>query len=186
MVKKLRKVLQVSLFVLLMVIGIITSANALLVDPSSYVATGNQTSVPDIETIIGGSPYSVTLPGLYKAEPGTTISESGDLAESYDTVFSPSTDPKGVSITYTGGDFVGPIAYLLVKDGKAGWFLYNLTSLGWNGTENISITGLYPTNGSVSHISLYGSSTPTPIPAAAWLLGSGLVGLVTIRRRKTK
>jgi hypothetical protein len=26
--------------------------------------------------------------------------------------------------------------------------------------------------------------TPTPIPAAAWLLGSGLLGLVGIRRRK--
>jgi predicted extracellular nuclease len=28
------------------------------------------------------------------------------------------------------------------------------------------------------------NSTPTPIPAAAWLLGSGLLGLVGIRRRK--
>ncbi|RNC65608.1 MAG: VPLPA-CTERM sorting domain-containing protein [Desulfuromonadales bacterium] len=28
--------------------------------------------------------------------------------------------------------------------------------------------------------------TPTPIPAAAWLLGSGLMGLVGIRRRKEK
>jgi hypothetical protein len=28
--------------------------------------------------------------------------------------------------------------------------------------------------------------TPTPIPAAAWLLGSGLLGLVGIRRRKEK
>jgi hypothetical protein len=27
------------------------------------------------------------------------------------------------------------------------------------------------------------SATPTPIPAAAWLLGSGLMGLVGIRRR---
>jgi hypothetical protein len=28
--------------------------------------------------------------------------------------------------------------------------------------------------------------TPTPIPAAAWLLGSGLMGLAGIRRRKEK
>jgi hypothetical protein len=26
--------------------------------------------------------------------------------------------------------------------------------------------------------------TPTPIPAAAWLLGSGLLGLVGMRRKK--
>jgi hypothetical protein len=27
--------------------------------------------------------------------------------------------------------------------------------------------------------------TPTPIPAAAWLLGSGLLGLIGIRRRNS-
>ena len=30
----------------------------------------------------------------------------------------------------------------------------------------------------------YANATPTPIPAAAWLLGSGLLGLVGIKRRK--
>jgi hypothetical protein len=29
------------------------------------------------------------------------------------------------------------------------------------------------------------SATPTPIPAAAWLLGSGLLGMVGLKRRKT-
>jgi hypothetical protein len=29
-------------------------------------------------------------------------------------------------------------------------------------------------------------ATPTPIPAAAWLLGSGLMGLVGVRRRVKK
>jgi hypothetical protein len=31
----------------------------------------------------------------------------------------------------------------------------------------------------------YNSATPTPIPAAAWLLGSGLLGLVGIRRKQS-
>jgi hypothetical protein len=30
-----------------------------------------------------------------------------------------------------------------------------------------------------------GSVTATPIPTAAWLLGTGLIGLVGIRRRMT-
>lgn len=44
-------------------------------------------------------------------------------------------------------------------------------------------------NGSYSNIILTGSTepvpaTPTPIPAAGWLLGSGLMGLMGIRKRK--
>ena len=33
---------------------------------------------------------------------------------------------------------------------------------------------------------LSGTYVPTPIPAAAWFLGSGLLGLVEIRRRRGK
>lgn len=50
---------------------------------------------------------------------------------------------------------------------------------------------LYFTNSSdkkipygVSHISFWRSETAVPIPAAAWLLGSGLVGLLGIRMRR--
>jgi hypothetical protein len=32
----------------------------------------------------------------------------------------------------------------------------------------------------------YSEAVATPIPAAAWLLGSGLIGLVAIRRRNKK
>ena len=41
-------------------------------------------------------------------------------------------------------------------------------------------------NGNTSAVSLDASTTatPTPIPAAAWLLGSGLMGLAGVRRRK--
>ena len=42
----------------------------------------------------------------------------------------------------------------------------------WDGTsKGASVTG-YASNGS-----------PVPIPAAAWLLGSGLFGLIGVRRR---
>ena len=43
-----------------------------------------------------------------------------------------------------------------------------------------------PNDLAVSHISFYYCETPVPIPAAAWLLGSGLVGLVGIRMRRKR
>lgn len=46
----------------------------------------------------------------------------------------------------------------------------NATGSGWNG-----LSGLY----SVSML-----AQPVPVPAAAWLLGSGLIGLVAVGRRK--
>jgi hypothetical protein len=36
----------------------------------------------------------------------------------------------------------------------------------------------------LSHISLYDTANPVPIPAAAWLLGSGLLGLFAVGRRR--
>jgi hypothetical protein len=40
------------------------------------------------------------------------------------------------------------------------------------------------TSGSVTKVEFLPAATATPIPAAAWLLGSGLLGLVGLRRRK--
>jgi hypothetical protein len=52
-------------------------------------------------------------------------------------------------------------------------FASGALGVGGNGLANGTVTIDYTYN-----------ATPTPIPAAAWLLGSGLLGLAGIRRRK--
>jgi hypothetical protein len=54
----------------------------------------------------------------------------------------------------------------------------------WTETSNLVWFGPIATNGtSDAHFELV-SFTPVPIPAAAWLFGSGLLGLIGISRRK--
>ncbi len=96
-------------------------------------------------------------------------------AGSYETTFlKTSSDPSGANIAYTGGgDIVGPLMYLLVKEAK-----------GWNGTEDLILSGFWPNQGAISHVSLYGASTPVPEPATMLLLGVGLVGLAGFGRKR--
>ena len=49
-----------------------------------------------------------------------------------------------------------------------------------------SLTGLGPKAGLTSFISLSGVASPVPVPAAAWLFGSGLLGLIGVARRKER
>lgn len=65
---------------------------------------------------------------------------------------------------------------------------YNATtgqfSLNWSDPFSISLAGVpNPISGTVT-VSLTGTVAPVPLPAALWLMGSGLLGLVGIVRRK--
>lgn len=65
---------------------------------------------------------------------------------------------------------------LLVK------FLYEGSGSDWDKFRSREDTY----SGGTRHPYLYIEYQPIPIPAAAWLLGSGLIGLVAVRRRFTK
>jgi len=64
------------------------------------------------------------------------------------------------------------------------WFAYSLS----NGTTTASWSILAGAGANsspgLSHINLYGKVVPVPVPAACWLLGSALTGMIGLKRRK--
>jgi hypothetical protein len=166
----------------------VSVAQALDITPAStpqFTGTVNNTpgAIAEANLLCG----NCLVTEQYKQDVGG--GESGPLAGSYSTIFTNTPgDPSGAIITYTGGNIVSN-AYLFVKDGNQtpAWYLFNLTASGlnWNGTDTLNLSGFWPNQGAISHVSLFGgSSTPVPEPATLSLLGMGLLGFAAVQRRR--
>jgi hypothetical protein len=136
----------------------------------------------DVETITGESPLSL----LYK-----TGGEEGPFKDSYETSFG--ADNETATITYDGAPdpaISGSNLWLLVKDGADHnpiWYLFDLSAEGWNGTDQIEIGQLWPAQGAISHVDIFGGQpAPAAVPdggSTMILLGAVLAGFGAIRRR---
>lgn len=146
-----------------------------------------------------GVPYPnvwVASPGYINFGPGVGTTTTSILTangnENFTAVFSTPYYAIGLD-TYLNG--LGPAtASFYGKSGLIGSFIYPgttddkeylgiisteaITSFNWTG----SLGGHLDTG--IDNISV--SSAPVPIPAAAWLLGSGLLGLIGARRKFIK
>lgn len=163
--------------------------------------TGNNEILGLVADFLGYVPAE-----LYKQNYNGSEEGDADIKASYSTSFSSITSgdgPSTATITYAGtGNYiassVSPIrnVYGLVKDGNnvPTFYLYNLTALGWNGTDQLVFTNFWAnTQGAISHVSLFGTEkVPTttggggdPAPdggSMAMLLGMSLMGIAGARR----
>jgi len=130
---------------------------------------------------------------LYKANVGGIDEKL--FADSYNTVFvDTASDPSGATISYVPGtdSIVCPDCWLTVKDGKQEPAVYAFDLSSWDGVSDIVLSAFWPDQGAISNVAIWSSSEdgsgqppPVPLPAAVWLFGSGLVGLIGFSRRKS-
>ena len=188
------KMLMAVLGMAFMVLSMMSSASALTINPSSLpIWSGDIPNNPKADDIPGIVGSIAPLFELYKQD--VSGPESGDFASSYETAFDNTpTDPEDAVITWVEGmPFIsGSPLYLLVKDGSQTpiWYIFGLNIgasplLPWNGQETIYLNNFWPGNGAISHVSIYGP-TSVPEPSTLLLLGSGLIGLGILGRKRFK
>jgi hypothetical protein len=134
---------------------------------------------------------------LYKWDRGSASEQGGLLTGSYQTAITAGGNGYPVIISYVGAPAdIALATYLLVKDGNAGSYVFNLASTGikpldWDGVENIEIYNLFgwagkQDIGGLSHFEFYGGTTTTVVPEPSTVVASALLlvplGVAGLRR----
>lgn len=134
------------------------------------------------DPIVGGTSWKIYSTGAFsKPAPSGTV--DGTLG-SIDVDFS--SLRAQASVTILGNPYVLDVPLWPLTTPPSGGTYdsgTNAYTLNWSNSFSVVVGGYLPVSGTVS-VSLAGDVTPVPVPAAVWLFGSGLLGLVSVARRK--
>lgn len=168
------------------------NAHALLLEPPGD-GTSNVTSASQEEQLLIDSLGlgDVDLDLFYKADFGDDPEETGPFSNSYTTswILDSEGEPTGADIAWDELSAIAcPSCYVAVKDGnnEPAYYFFDISS--WDGMETLELRDFWPNNGAISHVSIYGKemTVQVPEPGTIGLLGLGILGLVTARRKILK
>lgn len=166
------------------------SAHALSITPATlpqWTGTNNSNlDASELSAFLATQGVVVSLTQVYKQDQGAG-SDTGGFASSYTTTFlSTPSDPSGALIEYISGPSItGNAVFLYVKDGNQNpsFYIFNISS--WNRTDDIALSGFWPNQGAISHVSILtanGVQVPDAGGTLALLgLAIGSLGLVRLK-----
>lgn len=134
------------------------------------------------DPIVAGTGWKIYTTAAYgKPAPGGTVDGT---AGSIDVDFSSLRAQASVTILGTPYLLDVPL-WPLILPPSAGTYDSgtNAYTLDWSNSFSVLVGGFLPVSGTAT-VSLAGIVAPVPVPAAVWLFGSGLLGLVSVARRK--
>lgn len=136
------------------------------------------------DPIVGGTDWKVYTTGAFgkPAPSGTVDGAAGGIDVDFSSL------RAQASVTILGNPYVLDVPLWPLTTPPSGGTYdsgTNAYTLNWSNSFNVVVGGYLPISGT-AQVSLAGSVTPVPVPAAVWLFGSGLLGLAGIARRKKK
>jgi len=187
---------KIYLAVLAATLGCVLSANALNYTPT-YLPNNPivQASNPSNADVLAAWQAALNDPTatlgslLYKWTPSTGA-EDGITSLFSSSMVTGAQNLQNVDLNYTGGSPAPILTAIYVKDGRAGWTLWDART--WNDSFSdilVSNTGLWNNENNmanISHVAVFGTTQRTSVPdgaSALLLLSIGMLGLETLRRK---
>jgi hypothetical protein len=136
-------------------------------------------------TTAGGGAGVVNVLGATPLAP--VVVEAGPFAPSYQTLFSQTPSfPENALIAFGGGPAIASSSlFLYVRDSgdTPAFYIYDLLAHGWNGVDNLSLSGFWPGAGAIAQVKIVGiAATTVAEPTTVPLLVMGVLALVVAAR----